>query len=291
MNSRSPGGTKGNLSILWCENSNPTIAPSSSRASQTRQRAIPRRHRGDEHGCGIPMSATLLTRSRGSGPGPEVTAGRNRSRSGRLPQRLKLLPYRSGSSAGTVRTASGGPAGDARRASGAGHRPGSNREAPEMIWYVSALGGNSARQPAISCGLAGEGRVSRESSRLEEGWRDWQEAGKVFPSSGERADCFLEPPDRLGQSPRAATAGAGAAHSDGAQAMSLLLCRQRCILLACSFMCSSDHHEDPAIFRTPWRVQRLPTRMPDDLVFKRLASGRSSIHLGQDLRRSDEPAT
>ena len=56
-------------------------------------------------------------------------------------------------------------------------------EAPEMIWYVRPPSGGQfgpASGDLMRTWLS-EGRVSADSLVWREGWRDWQEAGSVFP--------------------------------------------------------------------------------------------------------------
>jgi hypothetical protein len=56
-------------------------------------------------------------------------------------------------------------------------------EAPEMIWYVRPPSGGQfgpASGDLMRTWLS-EGRVSADSLVWREGWRDWQEAGTVFP--------------------------------------------------------------------------------------------------------------
>ena len=56
-------------------------------------------------------------------------------------------------------------------------------EAPEMIWYVRPPSGGQygPASGVIMRTWMAEGRVSADSLIWREGWRDWQEAGKVFP--------------------------------------------------------------------------------------------------------------
>jgi hypothetical protein len=56
-------------------------------------------------------------------------------------------------------------------------------EAPEMIWYVRPPTGGQfgPASGVIMRTWIVEGRVSADSLVWREGWRDWQEAGKVFP--------------------------------------------------------------------------------------------------------------
>ncbi len=56
-------------------------------------------------------------------------------------------------------------------------------EAPEMIWYIRPpSGGQFGPAPGeLMRTWIGEGRVSADSLVWREGWRDWQEAGTVFP--------------------------------------------------------------------------------------------------------------
>ncbi len=56
-------------------------------------------------------------------------------------------------------------------------------EAPEMIWYVRPPSGGQFGPAAgeLMRTWLSEGRVSADSLVWREGWRDWQEAGKVFP--------------------------------------------------------------------------------------------------------------
>jgi hypothetical protein len=56
-------------------------------------------------------------------------------------------------------------------------------EAPEMIWYVRPPSGGQfgpASGDLMRTWLS-EGRISADSLVWREGWRDWQEAGAVFP--------------------------------------------------------------------------------------------------------------
>ena len=68
-------------------------------------------------------------------------------------------------------------------------------EAPEMIWYVRPSSGGQFGPAAgenMRSWLA-EGRVSADSLVWREGWRDWQEAGAVFPQlRGSSVMDFLE---------------------------------------------------------------------------------------------------
>ncbi len=56
-------------------------------------------------------------------------------------------------------------------------------EAPDMIWYVRPPSGGQFGPAAgeLMRTWLSEGRVSADSLVWREGWRDWQEAGKVFP--------------------------------------------------------------------------------------------------------------
>jgi hypothetical protein len=56
-------------------------------------------------------------------------------------------------------------------------------EAPEMIWYVRPpSGGQFGPAPGdVMRSWLAEGRVSADSLVWREGWRDWLEAGEVFP--------------------------------------------------------------------------------------------------------------
>jgi hypothetical protein len=56
-------------------------------------------------------------------------------------------------------------------------------EAPEMIWYVRPPSGGQFGPASgdLMRTWLGEGRVSDDSLVWREGWRDWQEAGLVFP--------------------------------------------------------------------------------------------------------------
>jgi len=59
-------------------------------------------------------------------------------------------------------------------------------EAPDAVWYVRpTLGGQfgPASRATMSAWLA-EGRVSADALVWREGWRDWREAGAVFPHLG-----------------------------------------------------------------------------------------------------------
>jgi hypothetical protein len=56
-------------------------------------------------------------------------------------------------------------------------------EAPDMIWYVRPPSGGQfgpAQANVMRTWLA-EGRVSADSLVWREGWRDWREAGELFP--------------------------------------------------------------------------------------------------------------
>ena len=68
-------------------------------------------------------------------------------------------------------------------------------EAPEMIWYVRPPSGGQFGPAAgdVMRNWLAEGRVSADSLLWREGWRDWQEAGNVFPQlrSGQ-STAFLE---------------------------------------------------------------------------------------------------
>ena len=56
-------------------------------------------------------------------------------------------------------------------------------DAPEVIWYVRPpSGGQFGPAPGdLMRTWLSEGRVSADSLVWREGWRDWQEAGNVFP--------------------------------------------------------------------------------------------------------------
>lgn len=56
-------------------------------------------------------------------------------------------------------------------------------EAPNAVWYVRPpTGGQFGPAPAdVMRNWLAEGRVSADSLVWREGWRDWQEAGQVFP--------------------------------------------------------------------------------------------------------------
>ena len=56
-------------------------------------------------------------------------------------------------------------------------------EAPDMIWYVRPPTGGQFGPAAgqLMRNWLAEGRVSSETLVWREGWREWQEAGKVFP--------------------------------------------------------------------------------------------------------------
>ncbi len=56
-------------------------------------------------------------------------------------------------------------------------------EAPEVIWYVRPPSGGQFGPAAgdLMRTWLSEGRVSADSLVWREGWRDWQEAGSVFP--------------------------------------------------------------------------------------------------------------
>jgi hypothetical protein len=65
-------------------------------------------------------------------------------------------------------------------------------EAPEMIWYVRPPSGGQFGPAAgdLMRSWLTEGRVSADSLVWREGWRDWQEAGTVFPKL--RANQFID---------------------------------------------------------------------------------------------------
>jgi hypothetical protein len=68
-------------------------------------------------------------------------------------------------------------------------------EAPEMIWYVRPPSGGQFGPASgeLMRGWLTEGRVSADSLVWREGWRDWQEAGTVFPKlRGNQIIDFLE---------------------------------------------------------------------------------------------------
>jgi hypothetical protein len=56
-------------------------------------------------------------------------------------------------------------------------------EAPEMIWYVRPPSGGQFGPAAgnVMRSWLAEGRLSADTLVWREGWRDWQEAGNVFP--------------------------------------------------------------------------------------------------------------
>jgi hypothetical protein len=70
-------------------------------------------------------------------------------------------------------------------------------EAPEMIWYVRPPSGGQFGPAAGSVmrSWLAEGRLSAETLVWREGWRDWQEAGKVFPQlNGDPSEVLFETP-------------------------------------------------------------------------------------------------
>ncbi len=82
-----------------------------------------------------------------------------------------------------------GPADDAP-ASPAAEEPaigsGPFQEAPNAVWYVRPPAGGQfgpATSDVMKTWVA-EGRVSADSLVWREGWRDWREAGQVFPHLG-----------------------------------------------------------------------------------------------------------
>jgi hypothetical protein len=83
-------------------------------------------------------------------------------------------------------------------------------EAPEMIWYVRPPSGGQfgpATGELMRTWLT-EGRVSADSLVWREGWRDWQEAGTVFPKL--RSNQII---DFLETAPVATVAASPAAHT------------------------------------------------------------------------------
>jgi hypothetical protein len=69
-------------------------------------------------------------------------------------------------------------------------------EAPAAIWYVRPPTGGQygpARGEVMRKWLA-EGRVSSDSLVWREGWTDWQNAGKLFPTIGAAGSAASAPP-------------------------------------------------------------------------------------------------
>jgi len=56
-------------------------------------------------------------------------------------------------------------------------------EAGDVVWYVRPVSGGQFGPAAgdVMRGWLAEGRISADSLVWREGWRDWQEAGSVFP--------------------------------------------------------------------------------------------------------------
>jgi len=81
--------------------------------------------------------------------------------------------------------------------------------APEMIWYVRPPSGGQFGPASgdLMRGWLSEGRVSADSLVWREGWRDWQEAGTVFPKL--RSNPMI---DFLETAPVATVAATPAAH-------------------------------------------------------------------------------
>jgi hypothetical protein len=82
-------------------------------------------------------------------------------------------------------------------------------DAPEMIWYIRPpSGGQFGPAPGdLMRTWLSEGRVSADSLVWREGWRDWQEAGTVFPKlRGNQLSELLE-------SMPAVTSAAASAHA------------------------------------------------------------------------------
>jgi hypothetical protein len=83
-------------------------------------------------------------------------------------------------------------------------------EAPEMIWYIRPpSGGQFGPAPGeLMRTWLSEGRVSADSLVWREGWRDWLEAGTVFPKL--RGNPLI---DLLETAPQVTAAAAPAAHA------------------------------------------------------------------------------
>jgi hypothetical protein len=83
-------------------------------------------------------------------------------------------------------------------------------EAPDMIWYVRPPSGGQFGPATgeLMRAWLGEGRVSADSLVWREGWRDWQEAGNVFPKL--RANQIV---DFLETAPVVSIAAAAASHA------------------------------------------------------------------------------
>jgi len=83
-------------------------------------------------------------------------------------------------------------------------------EAPEMIWYVRPPSGGQFGPASgdLMRSWLSEGRVSADSLIWREGWRDWKEAGTVFPKL-----CSNQIIDFLETTPVVTTAIGPAAHA------------------------------------------------------------------------------
>jgi hypothetical protein len=96
-------------------------------------------------------------------------------------------------------------------------------EAGDVVWYVRPPSGGQFG-PAngdIMRGWLAEGRVSADSLVWREGWRDWCEAGGVFPQLREQQPApAFDPASPAG--PAAPASSAGAAPSAGAAAVPAL---------------------------------------------------------------------
>jgi len=70
------------------------------------------------------------------------------------------------------------------------------REGAEVVWYVRPPSGGQfgPATPDVMRSWIDQGRVSPDSLVWREGWRDWQEAGEVFPQlgAGEQASPFRQ---------------------------------------------------------------------------------------------------
>lgn len=69
-------------------------------------------------------------------------------------------------------------------------------QSPDKIWYVRPKSGGQFGPAAgnVMRDWLADGRVSADSLVWQEGWRDWEEAGKVFPQLRGNQTGFLDTP-------------------------------------------------------------------------------------------------
>lgn len=115
-------------------------------------------------------------------------------------------------------------------------------EAPEMIWYVRPPSGGQFGPAAgdIMRSWLAEGRVSADSLLWREGWRDWQEAGSVFPQlrSGQPTALLEIMPVVSAVKPVAAPSrhARSRRHADGSQLTLIVMVSMAVVILLAVFL-------------------------------------------------------